>query len=286
MKNLARSRIKITFKKMVYIALLTICFGCGPNLFKSADPADPDERAVRYLEDGKPDAAKKLLEDKLGAEVKDLLAGTATGSELSTALYAAIGDDEKKLGYLSILSSAYAQIVGLDPLDLALKLAESKSTTASSSGALKLAADASMGNGVTALFPVLPAATNENISYVEKALAILQAIPAGYMKAGDVFKQGLFMTSLFSLRMKKLDTDGDGLVSALEALDISLDDASGILSNLGNAISSIAAYASAGGDSSAQIAEEQLTTFQTSIDSAEGDDAAEKLKNFIASSGG
>lgn len=262
--------------------MLPALIACGPNLMQATADIPPEEQAARDLELDKNDHAISILSDALGEDAQTVLDSDLTGSELSTQLAAATADIEKGPVYLSLLSAAYAQTAGLDPLNLMLKMATQKSDEEAGAEA-----SASGTSGFNDLFPVLPEASSDNINNLSKALAILYAIPAESYTVADVFKQGIMVTALMALRVKALDADGDGQISMLEAINLDASSAIAIMSDLASAAVAMAAYAGVSADESsvAATAAEQLSNYQSSIDGQSGASDAEKLQNFIAGSG-
>ena len=236
----------IKIKNKITILLLALFTSCGPNPFSSLETGDPAEDATIALEKGDPNKAINILTD-------------------------ALQDEPDNWTYVSILALAYAERAGINALTLAQNMAESSSTTAAST------------NNVTALFSVLPEATDQNISDVDEAVALMLTIPALSRTSADTLKIAMFQTASLTLRTKKYDLNGDGIVSASELLAMSAGDASTILSQLASA-----AAAFAGGGTSSQTdqaAAEQINNIQTAISTCPGSDQETKLKNYLSNSG-
>lgn len=261
-----------TYTKIGLIILTSFILGCGSNVFKSLDEQDPDQEAIKALEDQDPDKAIRILNKALGSDIEQIV-NESSSSELSARLGTAIGDDAEKSQLVSLLSAAYAQKYGLDPLSIALKMADGGGSDSSSESS----------NGITALFPVLPDATQENIDGIDKALGILQAISELRFTKADFYKQSILFSASMALHTKLLDADGDGKISAAEAIAMSTDDAATVLSQLAGAASSMTG-ADMDSETIAAVAG-QLGDLQSQIAAQEGATDEEKLQNYLASTG-
>jgi hypothetical protein len=139
------------------------------------------------------------------------------------------------------------------------------------------------GNQVTALFSILPEATDGNIADVDEAVALMLTIPSDSRTTADVLKIAMFQTASLTLRTKNYDTNGDGVVSASEILAMSTGDATTILSQLSGAAD---AFASGNSTSTTdQAAAAQISAIQSSIGTCPGADQQEKLKNYLSKTG-
>jgi len=236
-------------KKSIHIAcitLLTILCGCGPNPLASLERDDPAEDATVALEEGDPNKAINILTK-------------------------ALEDDSSNWKYVSILALAYAERAGINALTLAQNMASNSESGTSSS------------NEVTALFSILPEATDQNISDVDQAVSLMITIPSDSRTTADVLKIAMFQTASLTLRTKKYDLNGDGIVSASELLAMTSGDAVTILSQLASAAT---AFASGGSSSSTdQAAASQISAIQSAINSCSGADQETKLKNYLSNTG-
>src|SRR5690606_15512301 len=123
---------------------------------------DPAEDATIALENGDTDAAIEILETELE-------------------------NDPGNPQYLSILSLAYAQRAGVEPLEFAQNFSQK-------------AGDAESSSQFTILFAIMPEPTDANIADVDHAIAILTSIPAADRLPGDNFKLAMFNTAAVVLR--------------------------------------------------------------------------------------
>lgn len=235
------------------VAILTVTFGtllaallsCGANPYKSYEKAEPAEDATVALENKDPQKAITILTKAIEKEPENWV-------------------------YVSILALAYAERAGIAPLTLAQSMAKSSSSS-------------STGNGVTSLFLIMPTATDEHIADVDKALELMISIPAASRTSADVLKIAMFQTSALTLRSKKYDLNGDGVISAEEALAMSGTDATAILSQLASAA---AAFASGSSTSTTDVAAAaQITSIQTKIATCPGADQDAQLKNYLSKTG-
>jgi hypothetical protein len=237
-------------KHLVLGSSLITILGCGGNLFQGSEASDPAEDAALLLEKDKPSDAIKLLEKAL---VKS--------------------PGAPKL--LSMLSAAYAQRAGIEPLAMARNLASPGETTSSSSGG----SDQS-NNSLVSLFGVTPKATEDSVYDISYAVTILTVdLNQDQWLPGDQFKLAIFQTSASVMRLKILDKDNDGKLSLSEIA--SLTSASSIISQLA------ASQASLGrdpNDTSSVKAAESLAKYQAAIAASEGANDDEKLKNYLAKS--
>jgi hypothetical protein len=235
-----------TIKTKTICILLAFMSSCGANPFKSYETKDPAEDATVALEQGHPDKAIDILTS-------------------------ALRDEPENWQYVSILALAYAERAGIDALTLAQNMASTSSGGGSST------------NGVTSLFAILPVASDANISDVDQAVSLMISIPTASMTTADILKLAMFQTAALTLRTKKYDLNGDGVVSAAEILAMSVGDASTILSQLSGA-----AAAFAGGSSTSETdaaAAAQISAIQTSISSCPGADQETQLKNYLSKTG-
>lgn len=236
----------INLKIFCLFLLLSVYTSCGPNPFATLETGDPAEDATIALEKGDPNRAINILTE-------------------------ALQDEPENWTYVSILALAYAERAGINALTLAENMAESPSGSPAST------------NNVTALFSVLPDATDQTIDDVDEAVSLMLTIPPANRTAADTLKIAMFQTASLTLRTKKYDLNGDGIVSASEILAMSSGDALTIMSQLAGA-----AAAFAGGGSSSQTdqaAAEQINNIQTAISSCPGPDQETKLKNYLSNSG-
>ena len=232
--------------QIIWITLLTVIYSCGPNHLASLERDDPAEDATIALEDGDPNKAINILTK-------------------------ALEDDSSNWKYVSILALAYAERAGINALTLAQNMASNSESGTSSS------------NEVTALFSILPEATDQNISDVDQAVSLMIAIPSDSRTTADVLKIAMFQTASLTLRTKKYDLNGDGIVSASELLAMTSGDAVTILSQLASAAT---AFATGGSSSSTdQAAASQISAIQSAIDSCSGPDQETKLKNYLSNTG-
>ncbi len=237
---------------------------------------DPLAEASRALEKQKPALAKEILLAELGSEVEDALAAEPESS-LSSTVYELVAGKDRYADYLSVLSAAYAQGAGVDPIDIVLNMAkapdsESEGDANSSPG----------GNGITELFPILPDATLAVIADTDRALYLIQAIPQEERDASDLFKLSLLLTSSFTLKLKILDLDGDGVISLEESLAISPESAALVLGALTNAITTMSGYTAANGENaSATKTLEKLQGINGDISEQGGEDDAQNLADYL-----
>lgn len=232
------------------LASTAILISCGVSIFSGVENKDPAIEATVLLEKDQPAEAISILE-------------------------AALKKDPTNYTLISILGSAQAQLVGVNFMTVALKMAANDS----SDSALAESSSDGEGNDITFLFGALPEATADNITGLDTALTTLESIPLTERVSADSYKLTIFYTSRLALRTKKFDKNGDGLVSPVELLDLQDDDAAVILESL---LSASDALDSAGiGGASA----EQVAKIQEEIDAQEGDTQAEKLRNYLGSSG-
>lgn len=270
--------------KVILIASLNLMIACGKNPFKSYDEGNVATDATIEIENGNSKTAINLILEDLGSEFQtayENATALTTKSEDIINISAAINNlidagrsDVPNL--VSILASAKAQLHGVDPFKLALKFADQSSSNESNSNNNSQQQDT---NELTLLFPVLPEATAENIQGLDKALTLLSSL-GSYKTASEEYKEALLLTASIALSTKALDSDGDGEISALEAVTLSDAVASVLIEQIAAAV--ISAAAGDGQDVSASA--EQIQKIQSQIDAQEGSTDEEKLRNFIAKS--
>ncbi len=226
-------------------SVLIMTIGCGANPYKSYEKEEPTEDATIALEGKDPDKAITILQKALIKEPENWI-------------------------YVSILALAYAERAGVATMTLAKSLATSSKSSSSA-------------NGVTSLFSIMPAATDANITDIDTALSLMLTIPASIRTTADVLKIAMFQTSALTLRSKKYDANADGVISAEEALAMSVTDATAIFSQLAAAA---AAFASGSSTSTTDVAAAaQITSIQTKIGTCPGANQDEQLKNYLSKTG-
>ena len=229
----------------VTIAITVALSGCGTNIYSPLQSQDPADEAARYLEEGKPQKAIDLLEK-------------------------ALADDEGNATYISMLALSYAQRAGVAPIDFV----ENMGSVESGGG--------SGGNGITALFGVTPAATTSAIDDVDYAITLLGQLPADALSDAEKLKLSIFQTASTVLKVKILDTDGDGVVSSSEMLNLSDATAESIVLGLINASSLLSgggASASSGGDAAASL----ISGMVSGINGQGGSSSRDKLAGYLSS---
>ena len=235
---------KATLIKMT-IAITVALSGCGSNIYAPLQSQDPADEAARYLEQGKPQKAIDLLEE-------------------------ALADDEGNATYTSMLALSYAQRAGVAPIDFV----ENMGSVDSSGG--------SSGNGITALFSVTPAATTSAIEDVDYAITLMGQLPTDALNDAEKLKLSIFQTASTVLKIKILDTDGDGTVSPSEILNLTDATAESIVLGLINASSLLSgggASASSGGDAAASL----ISGMVSGINGQSGGTSKDKLAGYLSS---
>jgi hypothetical protein len=252
------------------IALIAVA-ACGSqssvvNLFpQKLDPAD---RAAKYLEQGKPEQARSLLLKELGTDFTSAYDGiNATNvTDASTTLSAFITTPAKAT-LASLLASAEAQILGLDPIELILK---SKNLTSGSGQS---------SNIFISMWPILPAATNDSILTAQKATAALISLSAFYIKE-DTLKLTMFQLAATSLSLKIADTNGNNQLDPSEIASLSLESASLILSQIASAALAAASINSETGTNEAQVAS-KISDVATALAQSQGSDNQQKVQSWL-----
>lgn len=274
------------YVKLVLITLLLALNSCGDNALKSVYPTNPAEDAVKQLEAKNPDAAIKILIDALGTNIRRLYNGisslatdgsyTYTPTEFSDQLRPMVnrliaqGKDHVP-AMISLLSAAHGQKFGIDPFDIAISLATGEANVDSSSA-------------ITALYPVLPEATNENKRGLNEAIAILNALDTQYYTNADYFKQSLLFVSNISLITKALDVaPQDGEITPNEVLTLDINDATELIELVELAYQASLSSGENDGDQSAgSRSASAISDLKSELDQAEGEGDNEKAQAFIS----
>lgn len=231
-------------KAMISYAIWAVLTsGCGSNVFASSDPGDPAEDALIAMENDNPDRAISILEYALA---------TDAGSAL----------------YLSLLSAAYAQRAGIEPIQFARDMATIGGSTSTSSGLL-------------AAFSILPPATINALNDIDHAVTILTDLGAERFLSGDPLKLGVYQSAAFLLHSKALDRNLDGVISPEEAANLNDTSASGLLQQMKAAQATLASQANS--NPSAGKAATALENFESNIDAQTGATQEERLRNYLAS---
>ncbi len=211
---------------------------CGTNVFEAVADPDPADEATAALDERKSDEAITILEKALQKEPENYL-------------------------YVSLLASAKAQKAGVDTTDIALEMAKGGETA---------------GNPLTALFTILPAATEDVIDLLGEATDLLASIPADQLEDGDTFKISMFNTAFTALQAKFFDADGSGSFTIEELQNLDEEAAINILNSLLNAENAATVYQSSGGTGDATS---NVSQIRAQIDAQPGETQAEKLRSFL-----
>ncbi len=211
---------------------------CGTNVFEAVADPDPADEATAALDERKSDEAITILEKALQKEPENYL-------------------------YISLLASAKAQKAGVDTTDIALEMAKGGETS---------------GNPLTALFTILPAASEDVIDLLGEATELLASIPADQLEDGDTFKISMFNTAFTALQAKFFDADGSGSFTVEELQNLDEEAAINILNSLLNAENAATIYQSSGGTGDATS---NVSQIRAQIDAQPGESQAEKLRSFL-----
>jgi hypothetical protein len=220
------------------LLLLLGASACGTNLFEAVAEPDPADEATAALDERKSDEAITILEKALQKEPENWL-------------------------YVSLLASAKAQKAGVDTTDIALEMAKGGESS---------------GNPLTALFTVLPAATEDVIDLLGESTELLASIPADQLEDGDSFKISMFNTAFTALQAKFFDADGSGSFTVEELQSLDEEAAINILNSLLNAENAATVYQSSGGTGDATS---NVSQIRSQIDAQPGETQAEKLRSYL-----
>ncbi|MFK7871579.1 MAG: hypothetical protein AB8C84_00195 [Oligoflexales bacterium] len=272
-------------KNLTFLMLFTITQGCGVNSFKALEPNNAAAQAALRLEAQEAGAAIEILLGALGSDYTSIYNAIDTNTSLSTTktsltteMYRLQGEGDVKhiFEVISMLSSAHAQLHGIDPLDVALTLARSDSEESAT-------ATSSTGNDVTKLFPILPAATADNILGLDVSIMLLQSIESINYSESDSYKEAIFLTSSVSLVTKALDLNADGEISASEVLALQGSGSSGsILNQLRAASAAMSSSNGVGNSSETADGAAKINAILTEIDGQSGDSDEDKLISYLS----
>ena len=224
---------------------------CGSNFLAGTEETDAALNATRALEQKRPSAAIKTLEKALEKDPENAI-------------------------YLSILSTAYAQRAGIEPLSVAEAIATQSSTSALT---YRLAAT---NDSLISLFGAMPQATGDNLSDIDHAVSILTSdLPRSVWLSGDSFKYAIYQTASAVMHLKALDTNQDGQLSIAEIMGLSSGE------SLINQLSAASMILAGDGNSEASAkAAAAIEAHRAEIDAMDGATMDEKLKNYLAKSSG
>ena len=251
---------------------------CGDNVFEGLDGSNPAEDAVKKLEEGDALEAERICLNALGSTYRSLYESIGPTTDLismeetlGAEVDAIFSEDRVKNAgdIVSALSSAKAQMHGVDPFDVALVMATQDDSDESS-------------NEVTAIFPALPEPTSNNILGLNVAKAVLNSLGVERFNKGDHYKSALFLTSSVSLASKALDSDGDGAISTLEANNLTDELAISILTNLASASLAIDQSTTTTDGEKARQNAEKISSLNSRIQSGEGSTSTDKLRSFLS----
>ena len=281
---------KVLDNILLFLAL-SLHAGCGDNVFVEVEESDPGHQAVVLIEDDRPSAAIKLLLNTLGSDFRSIYNAVDEASSLpavqealSTEIDAlvAAGAVQRVPNLVSILASAQAKLFGVDFLELALKLATNDSDSAET--AEGESNQTGEGQAITKLFPVLPDANSQNIRGLELATTLLDAIGSATLTKQDFFKKSILNVATTSLISKSIDVDGDGVISAIEAQELSDANAEAFLSQLISASSAAGSSGESGQDTNAGKSADNISGILAQVNGQEGTTNAEKVRNYLAAS--
>lgn len=236
-----------------YVSLLFLgsCGLATNNSFKSLEKEDAAQDAAHEMEQDRPQEAIVILER-------------------------ALQSDPENYVLISLLSAAYAQKYGVDLITIALKMASPEEEGAALSGTTS-------SNPMTALWAVLPEASDENLEGVDHAVSLLMSIPLDARREADSFKLGILSTVAASLQLKALDLNGDGELSVQELLALDATSAEAVLTSLLGAVQATAALSGASDANSSKVSE-QIGSVYENINSADGETDAERLSAYLRKS--
>ena len=271
----------MSFRKLLIIIILQISLSCGTSDLGQSS----SEKAVKFLEKNDPDSAIEILLESLGANVSDIYNGfrdkneagsyVSSTAEITTALKAEVhtlvseGKNETA-EQISILSAAHSQKHGIDPFDIALKLATTQSSESQSSA-------------IMILYPALPDATDENKRGLGEAIAILNSLSPEHLSSADQFKLSILSMANMSLTTKALDTSPtDGKLSAEEIFTLSNQDAETIVDLILTAAeASLSSLSSESGESTEVNSSTVINELKSRLESSEGTSTSEQVQNFM-----
>lgn len=245
--------MKTSALKLSKALSLASLVACGTNMYEVTENTDPATAAAVQLEQKRPSAAIKTLES-------------------------ALTKDEGNPKYLSLLSAAYAQRAGVEPLSVAQAMASKNSGSSLTYTLL------STNTSLIALFDVMPEASVDTVADIQKAVSILASeLPRTDWLPGDPFKFAIYQTASMVMGLKILDINQDGKLSTAELLGINGSSGTALISQLGTAASILGA---SGGSSAASQVATILESQKSAIGAMDGATDEEKLRNYLAKSSG
>ena len=269
------------------IFLSYFVFSCGQNFYTEFEAKNYAGRAATLLDYGKVEEAKQILLEGLGSDFSQRFQNINSSSNLreeQAALTEIINNIRVKnpaLGVdnlVSILASAVAQSINVEPLFIGLKLAEEGMLDQSKANETA-ESDSASSDLITKLFPIMPEPSTENIFIIDLALLLLSCI-SEYSTTTDKFKQSLFNLSSIALVQKSLDGDGSGVLTLEEIENLSPEQALLIFNKLDNA-EALSKLMSTGEGTDTDAAVGKIASVKEEIGSAEGDDQQEQIQNYL-----
>lgn len=264
-------------KKIIVSSSLLLFCSCSSssdviNIFpQKLDPAD---QATKYLEEEKPDKAIALMLAELGSDFASIYNGLDQTTVLTAQdTLSTFITDNTKATYASILASAEAHKLGLDPIDLILKSAELANATNNQSSSQS-------SNVVIAMWPILPIATAENVLAAKKASAALMSISNFYIPE-DKVKLTVFQLATTSLSLKAMDLNGNNQLDLNEITSLDTTLAAAFLSQIVTAALAAASIDPTSGANAEGIGS-QITQVTEAIQASAGSNDQEKLQNWLS----
>ena len=132
------------------------------------------------------------------------------------------------------------------------------------------------------IIPLLPTPSETTSLNLLKASIALGSIPEDYKTKHDLFKRSLFLTCQTGLLVKELDTDGDGQVSVLEALDLTTANADIFYNALGQLTDISSMLSTMDPESKMGETTQKVSAVKTEVDSMPGNSIEEKIENYLS----
>ncbi len=269
----------------IWVFLSVFLLNCGRSQFSSYLKSHPDEEASKALEQNDSVSAITTMLNALGSDFKQIFVAVTPTSDMAQVqqeLQAELTslmltkDPYTIANYVSILASAQAQLYQIDPLSIILKFIKdgsgsSSSTTSSSSGEL------------LKLFPVLPDATAANLQGASLAITLMNSYDASLLTAADKFKLAIFLTAYLALILKSLDVNNNGVIDAVEILNMSQTTAASFLGVLHQAATTFLESNSGSSDTArSSQAGQKIADIESAIQASQGSTDTDKLKDYLS----
>lgn len=240
MKNKMQRLFFIHWTFLLFPISTTISCGQNGNIFSELPARNTKQKAQDAINSGNYQASIELLEPYVAAN----------------------GSDRQAIG---LLSTSYMLAAGVNILNMAVAILESKNK---------------YKNNLQTVLAIMPAASQNNLSLMTKAVNTLSLGSTGERNASQNYMLAIANASLAMLIIKANCLNSSGEISTTQTNALSTTDATNIYTYLTSAETTFAAAGIAAGSSSGSAI---LANFIGQINATSGGSNSQKVINYILS---